>query len=223
MTSVVIVDDQALVRDGLRLTLELAGIEVVGEAADGDEAVELVVSIRPDVVLMDIRMPRTDGIEATRRIMAAGVPSRVLVLTTFDLDEHVYAALRAGAAGFLLKDAGGDRLVAAVREAAAGETPVAGEVLGRLIDHFVESPPASIAASGVVTALSKRELEVLRLVGAGRSNAEIAGDLFISLATVKSHLRHILAKLGLRDRVQVVVLAHEAGLAGRTSRANPQS
>ena len=174
-----------------------------------------MVALRPDVVLMDIRMPRVDGIEATRRILASGVPSRVLVLTTFDLDEHVYDALRAGAAGFLLKDASSQRLVAAVKDTAAGETPVAGTVLTRLIEHYVDRPPSAVAGAGLTSALSTRELEVLTLVGSGRSNTEIAAELFISLATVKSHVRHILAKLDLQDRVQAVVLAHEAGLVGR--------
>ncbi|MDQ3409218.1 MAG: response regulator transcription factor [Actinomycetota bacterium] len=213
MTSVIIADDQALVRDGLRLILELAGIEVAGEAVDGAEAVALVRAARPDVALMDIRMPRMDGIEATRRIALAGVPTRVLVLTTFDADEHVYEALRAGAAGFLLKDAGRERLVEAVRTTAAGETPLAPSVVDRLVGHYVRRPPAAVGRPPQLEALSDRELEVLRLIGAGRSNPEIADELVISLATVKSHVRHILAKLVLRDRVQAVVLAHECGLA----------
>ena len=214
MTSVVIIDDQVMVRDGLRLLLELAGFDVLGDASDGAAGVDLVLSVRPDVALMDIRMPHTDGIEATRQIVAAGLPTRVLVLTTFDLDEHVYDALRAGAAGFLLKDAGSERLVAAINETAAGETPVAGAVLGKLIAHFVDRPPLQVTRSTQVDALSAREREVLALVGEGRSNAEIADDLFITLATVKSHVRHILAKLALRDRVQAVVLAHQLGMAG---------
>lgn len=212
MTSVVIADDQALVRDGLRLILELAGLEVTGEAADGAEAVELVRTRRPDVVLMDVRMPRMDGIEATRRIALSGVPSRVLVLTTFDADEHVYDALCAGAAGFLLKDAGGSRIVDAVRTVAAGETPLAPSVLDRLLGHYVRRPPATVRVPPELEGLSDREVEILRLIGAARSNAEIAEELVISPATVKSHVRHILAKLALRDRVQAVVLAHECGL-----------
>jgi DNA-binding NarL/FixJ family response regulator len=215
VTSVVIADDQAMVRDGLRLILELAGVDVIGEAVDGGEAFRLVVSLRPDVVLMDIRMPRVDGIEATRRIVASGVPSRVLILTTFDLDEHVYDALWAGAAGFLLKDASSQRLLTAVTDTAAGETPVAGQVLRRLVDHYVRRPPSDVSGARLTSALSARELQVLALVASGRSNAEIAHELVISLATVKSHVRHILAKLDLRDRVQAVVLAHEAGLVGR--------
>jgi DNA-binding NarL/FixJ family response regulator len=212
--SVALVDDQALVRDGLRLILELAGIAVVGEAADGAEGVDLVLARRPDVVLMDLRMPRVDGIEATRRLVAAGCPTRILVLTTFDGEEHAYAALRAGASGYLLKDVGGDRLVAAVEAAAAGEMPLAPAVVARLVENYVQRPHGSTAAARLAP-LSEREVEVLALVGAGRSNPEIAGELFISLATVKSHVRHILAKLDLRDRAQAIVLAHECGLVER--------
>ena len=213
MTRVVVVDDQPLVRDGLRLILELAGHEVVGEAGDGERACQVVAATRPDVVLMDLRMPVLDGIEATRRIVAAGSPSRVLVLTTFDLDRHIYDALRAGASGFLLKDAGKDRILAAVAAAAAGETPVSPTVLTRLIEHYVQRPRGGAPAT--LRDLSAREAEVLRLVGQGLSNAEIARVLVISPATVKSHVRHILAKLDLRDRVQAVVLAHESGLVDR--------
>jgi DNA-binding NarL/FixJ family response regulator len=212
MTSVVIVDDQAMVRQGLRLILELADIEVLAEAEDGEQGVTAVRRHQPDVVLMDVRMPRVDGIEATRRIVEADLPSRVLVLTTFDLDQHVFDALRAGAAGFLLKDVTADRLVAAVEETAAGETPMAGSVLRRVIDQFVSRLPDP-AATGRLVELSERETEVFALVGAGLTNAEIAEHLFISIATVKSHVRHILAKLDLRDRVQAVVLAHESGIA----------
>jgi DNA-binding NarL/FixJ family response regulator len=215
VSSVVIVDDEALVRDGLRLILELGGITVVGEAQDGAEGFTIVRERQPDVVLMDLRMPLMDGIAATRRIVEAGLPSRVLVLTTFNLDGLVYQALQAGAAGFLLKDATGDRLVAAVNETAAGNTPVAGPVLSRLIEHFVAHPPTALMAERLSRAgLSDREVEVLALIGAGRSNSEIAEDLTISVATVKSHVRHILAKLDLRDRVQAVVLAHETRLVG---------
>lgn len=222
MTSVVIVDDQAMVRDGLRLILELGGITVLGEARDGEEALAVVQERRPDVVLMDLRMPITDGIEATRRIVAAGLPSRVLALTTFDLDHLVYEALRAGAAGFLLKDATAERLVAAVEDTAEGRSPVSEPVLARIIAYFVERPPAAIAEQRSVEGLSERELEVLTLVGSGRSNTEIADDLVISVATVKSHVRHILAKLDLRDRVQAVVLAHERGLVIRSGTATGQ-
>ena len=212
MTSVVIVDDQAMVRQGLRLILELAGIEVLAEAEDGQQGVLAVREHQPDVVLMDVRMPRVDGIEATRRIVEAGLPTRVLVLTTFDLDQHVYDALRAGAAGFLLKDATAERLVTAVKETAAGETPMASSVLRRVLDQFVRRLPDPVGTSRVQD-LSEREAEVFALIGAGMSNPEIAEYLFISVATVKSHVRHILAKLDLRDRVQAVVLAHESGLA----------
>lgn len=212
MTTVVVVDDQRLVRDGLRLILELAGIDVVAEAVDGLDAVRVVADTRPDVALMDLRMPRMDGIEATRRIVEAGIPTRILVLTTFDGEEYAYQALRAGAAGYLLKDAGGDRLVQAVQAAAAGEMPLAPAVVARLVAHYVRRPPPT--RPDRLGVLSGREVEVLGLVGAGRSNAEIAAELVISLATVKSHLRHILAKLDLRDRPQAMVLAHECGIVG---------
>jgi DNA-binding NarL/FixJ family response regulator len=214
VTSVVLVDDQALVRDGLRLILELAGIEVVGEAADGVEGVRLVEERRPDVVLMDLRMPRMDGVEATRRMVDAGCASRILVLTTFDGEEHTYQALRAGAVGYLLKDAGGQRLVEAVEAAAAGEMPLAPAVVARLVAAYVEQPRRPARAASRLDPLSERERDVLALVGAGRSNVEIADDLVISLATVKTHVRHILAKLDLRDRAQAIVLAHECGLVG---------
>jgi len=212
VTSVVLVDDQALVRDGLRLILELAGIDVLGEAADGVDGVRVVEQLRPDVVLMDLRMPRMDGVEATRQLVAAGCPSRILVLTTFDGEEHTYAALRAGAAGFLLKDVGGQRLVAAVEAAAHGEMPLAPAVVARLVASYVERPQPPADTRARLAPLSEREVDVLGLVGAGRSNPEIADALFISLATVKTHVRHILAKLDLRDRAQAIVLAHECGL-----------
>jgi len=211
--SVVLADDQELVRSGFRLILELAGLEVRGEAGDGRAAVELARATQPDVVLMDIRMPVMDGIEATRRISQAGLPSRVLVLTTFDLDEYVYEALRAGASGFLLKDAGRERLVDAVKTVAAGEALFAPTVLQRLVAHYVRRPPTGVARlDGPLSDLSEREAEVLRLVGRGLSNAEIADELVISTATVKTHVRHVLQKLGLRDRVQAVAVAYEAGL-----------
>jgi DNA-binding NarL/FixJ family response regulator len=213
VTRVLLADDQELVRTGFRLILELAGLEVVGEAGDGAEAVELARSLRPDVALMDIRMPRMDGIEATRRIGQAGLPTRVLVLTTFDLDEHVYDALRAGASGFLLKDAGRERLVEAVRTVAQGESLVAPTVLDRLVAHYVRRPPTAAAGRPEALAeLSERELEVLRLVARGRTNTEIADELVISLPTVKTHVRSILRKIGARDRVHAVVLAYECGL-----------
>ena len=212
MTRVLLADDQAMVRSGLRLILELRGVEVVGEAADGAEAVTLAAELEPDVVLMDVRMPGTDGIEATRRIVAAGLPCRVVVLTTFDLDQHVYDALRAGAAGFLLKDASADQLVGAVERAVAGEVPMAPQVTARLVDRFLEREPGSAAVPPGVESLSPREREVLSLVAQGLTNPEIAERLVLSLATVKTHVRSILAKLDARDRVHAVLLAHRHGL-----------
>jgi DNA-binding NarL/FixJ family response regulator len=192
--------------------LELDGVEVVGEAADGREAVALARRLAPDVVLMDVRMPGMDGIEATRRIVAAGVPSRILILTTFDVDEHVFDALRAGASAFLLKDAGRRELLHAVRTVAAGDAVFAPSVLRRLVGHYVARPPAGARSAAGLDDLSERELEILRLVGRGRSNGEIAAELFISVATVKTHVRHVLQKLRVRDRVQAVVRAYESGL-----------
>jgi DNA-binding NarL/FixJ family response regulator len=206
---VLIADDQALVRTGFRKILESEpDLEVVGEAGDGGEAVEASLLLRPDVVLMDIRMPRLDGLEATR--LLAG-KTRVLVLTTFDLNEYVYEALRAGASGFLLKDAPADQLVTAIRVVAAGEALLAPSVTRRLIEEFARRPPSNIRPAEL-EALSPRELEVLRLVARGLSNAEIAGELFLGDATVKTHVSRILRKLTLRDRVQAVVLAYESGL-----------
>lgn len=213
MTSVVLVDDQALVRDGLRLILELAGIEVVGEAADGAAGVRLVLDLQPDVALMDLRMPGTDGVEATRRIVAGGARTRVVALTTFQEEELTYGALGAGASGYLLKDAGGERIVDAVRAAADGELPLAPSVAARLVQAYVRGRPQQVLAERLVP-LSGRERDVLALVGSGRSNPEIARELYISLATVKSHMRHILAKLDLRDRAHAIVFAHECGLVG---------
>jgi DNA-binding NarL/FixJ family response regulator len=215
MTRVLLADDQELVRTGFRLILELAGLEIVGEAADGVEAVELARRTEPDVVLMDVRMPRMDGIEATRRIGQAGLATRVLVLTTFDLDQHVYDALQAGASGFLLKDVDREKLVDAVKTVAAGDELLAPPVLRRLVAHYVSNPPAALTRPEALDELSERELEVLRLVGRGMSNAEIAAELVISLATVKTHVRHVLQKLRLRDRVQAVVVAYESGVVGR--------
>jgi DNA-binding NarL/FixJ family response regulator len=213
MTRVLLADDQELVRTGFRLILELADIEVVGEAADGREAVEAARRLEPDVALMDVRMPGMDGIEATRRIGQAALPTRVLVLTTFDLDEYVYAALRAGASGFLLKDVDRERLVGAVRTVASGEQLVAPTVLRRLLDRYLQSPPPGVSrSSGVLAALTDREVEVLTLLGRGRSNAEIAEELVVSMPTVKTHVANILRKCDVRDRVQAVVLAYESGL-----------
>jgi DNA-binding NarL/FixJ family response regulator len=211
---VVLADDQALVRTGFRMILaETDDIEVVGEAGDGDEAVRVAAAADPDVVLMDVRMPHTDGIAATRRIRAAGAAARVLILTTFDLDEYVYAGLRAGASGFLLKDALAPELVAAVRVVASGEAVVAPTVTRRLIERFIGDEPAtgrpSLTAFDVLTG---REREVLTLIARGLANAEIAQRLFLSEGTVKTHVSRVLAKLGLRDRLQAVILAYEAGL-----------
>jgi DNA-binding NarL/FixJ family response regulator len=207
-----VVDDQALVRGGLRAMLEAQDdIDVVGEAGDGAEAVEQALLRRPDVVLMDIRMPRMDGIEATRRLSAATHPPRVLILTTFDVDEYVYEAMRAGAAGFLLKDTAPARLADGVRTVAAGEALLAPTVTRRLIEHYVRRP-APAEDGERFAELTARELDILRHVARGLSNREIAGLLFLSEATVKTHVTRILGKLGLRGRVQAVVLAYESGL-----------
>lgn len=210
MTTVLLVDDQDLVRHGLRLILELGGLDVVAEASDGSEAVAAVAEHAPDVVLMDLRMPGMDGIEATRRVAGQ---TRVIVLTTFDLDEHVVEALRAGAVGFLLKDVTADGLVEAVRRAAAGEPVVASAVLARMMTNFAERPPVAATLPPGYDQLSEREREVLAMIGAGRSNTEIAAELVISMATVKTHVRHVFAKLDLRDRAQAVVVARDAGLS----------
>jgi DNA-binding NarL/FixJ family response regulator len=215
VTTVLLADDQDLVRSGLRLMLELADIEVVGEAPDGATAVELAAGLAPDVVLMDIRMPGMDGIEATRQIATRGLPCRVLILTTFDLDEHVFDALSAGASGFLLKDVGREKLVEAVRTVAAGEELFAPTVLRRLVTHYVDRPPAAATQAPELENLTTREIEILRLIGRGLSNTEIAETLVISMATVKTHVRHLLQKLDLRDRVQAVVLAYQSGLVER--------
>ena len=215
MTRVLVVDDQDMVRQGLRLILELAGIDVVGEARDGAEAVAAVVEQQPDVVLMDLRMPGMDGVEATRRIVEAGPGvglARVVALTTFDVDQHVVDALRAGAVGFLLKDVTSEGLVEAVRRAAAGEPVVAPAVLARMMGHFAARPPVPARRPPGWDDLSDREREVLAMIGAGRSNTEIAEELVISMATVKTHVRHVFAKLDLRDRAQAVVVARDAGL-----------
>lgn len=211
---VLIADDQDLMRRGLRTILEAeADIEVVGEAADGAEAVDVARRTRPDVVLMDIRMPEVDGIEATRRLMEREPRDqvRVLILTTFDLDEYVFAAIRAGASGFLLKDAPPENLVAAMRVIASGEALLAPAVTRRLIDKFANAPDP-VASSVDVESLTARELQVLKLIARGLSNAEIASELVVEGTTVKTHVRHVLQKLGLRDRVQAVVAAYEAGL-----------
>ncbi|HET8617202.1 MAG TPA: response regulator transcription factor [Actinomycetales bacterium] len=217
MPTVLVVDDQELVRMGFRLILERSGFDVVGEAGDGVEAVAAVRDLRPDVVLMDIRMPLVDGVEATRRIMAGPGPlPKVLVLTTFDLDEYVYAAVRAGASGFLLKDVSPEDLAHAVAVVARGESMLAPSLIARLLHQFTRRPPAS-GPPPELAQLTERELEVTRLVARGLSNAEIGDRLFLSEATVKTYVSRLLSKLALRDRVQVAVLAYESGLveAGR--------
>ncbi|XCJ83779.1 response regulator transcription factor [Ruicaihuangia caeni] len=208
-----VVDDQDLVRAGFRLILEHAGFEVVGEAADGIAAVEAAIATRPDVVLMDVRMPRVDGIDATRRIIAAlQPPPRVVVLTTFDLDEHVVAAIQAGASGFLLKDISPEGLVNAVRVVAAGDSMLAPAVMRRMIERHIRRHPARERLAEVLEGLTEREVEVARLVARGRSNLDIAGALHLSEATVKSYVSRLLSKLALRDRVQIAVFAYESGL-----------
>ena len=214
MIRVLIADDHELMRDGLRAILDAQqDIEVVGEAEHGALAVENAIRLHPDVVIMDIRMPRLDGIEATRRLAVQGEKApKVLVLTTFDLDEYVYQALRAGAAGFLLKDTPPRQLAEAVRTIAAGESLLAPAVTKRLIERYVSRPPGDTARRERFAELTERELEVLQLITRGLSNAEIGARLFLSEATVKTHVTRILSKLGVRDRVQAVVLAYETGL-----------
>ena len=213
MIRVLVVDDQALVRGGFRMILDAQkDIEVVGEAADGREALDKAAELAPDVVLMDIRMPRLDGLEATRRLVERGRSPRVLMLTTFDADEYVYAAMKAGASGFMLKDLRPEDLADAVRIVARGDALLAPTITRRLIEQFVRRPLASGGPPGQLGELTERELEVLRLVARGYSNAEIASSFSLSEATVKTHLTHILTKLNLRDRVQAVVLAYETGL-----------
>jgi DNA-binding NarL/FixJ family response regulator len=216
MIRVGVADDQALVRSGFTVLLKSADdIEVVGEAADGAEACELVAREHPDVVLMDIRMPNMDGLEATRRILGDGDTTRVLILTTFDLDEYVYEALRAGASGFLLKDTLPDELLAAVRVVASGESLLAPKITTRLIADFVQRPAESKREpNAALETLTERETEVLGSVAKGLSNAEIAEELFMSQATAKTHVSRLLSKLHARDRAQLVVIAYESGLAG---------
>jgi DNA-binding NarL/FixJ family response regulator len=212
---VVIVDDQGMVRAGFRSLLSTEpDIEVVGDAADGEAAIELVTRLQPDVTLMDIRMPVLDGIAATRRLVEAGVPTKLLVLTTFDLDEYVYEALRAGASGFLLKDAPAEELAAAIRVVAAGDSMLAPGVTRRVIDAFVRRAPVPTRAAvdDRLGLLTPREREVLGLIARGMSNLDIAERLFVSEGTTKTHVSNVLAKLGLRDRVQAVVFAYEAGV-----------
>ena len=215
--SVLIVDDQALVRAGFRMILDAEeDIEVAGEAADGVDAVAQAQRLQPDVILMDVRMPQMDGIEATRRLLASdGLVSKVVMLTTFDMDEYVYDALCAGASGFLLKDVPPEQLVAGIRSVARGDALLAPSVTRRVIEEFVRRPPSSVQTlPPEFDELTAREVEVLGLVAKGRSNAEIAKELYVSETTVKTHVAHMLTKLGVRDRVQAVVLAYECGLAG---------
>ncbi|MET9378021.1 response regulator [Streptomyces sp. NPDC003035] len=210
---VVLTDDQPLVRTALRMVIaEAPGLDVVGEAGNGAEAVELAETLRPDVIVMDLRMPGMDGIEATRRIMADPGPTRVLVLTTFDDDDHVYGALRAGASGFLVKDMGLDDILAAIRVVAAGDALIAPSVTRRLIKEFTGRPATGAPRRGELTSITEREREVLTLIGGGLSNTEIAERLVISVATAKTYVTRLLAKLGARDRVQLVIIAYETGL-----------
>ncbi|MFS4092583.1 response regulator [Streptomyces sp. AF1A] len=211
---VLLVDDQPMIRTGFRLILEAEpDIVVVGEAGDGRAGVEDARALQPDVVLMDIRMPHLDGVEATRLIVGSGAASRVIVLTTFDLDEHVHDALRAGASGFLVKDGPADSLVAAIRTVAQGDAVVSPRITRRLLDRFSRfADPTPPAVPPTLNALTARELDVLRALSRGLSNAEIARELHVSEATVKTHVAHILDKYDLRDRVQAVILAYDTGL-----------
>ncbi len=208
---VVVVDDQELVRSGFALILERAEMSVVGQAGDGVEALEVARDTRPDVVLMDVRMPRLDGIEATRQLVAEQPECKVLALTTFDLDEYVYAAVRAGASGFMLKDVSPDNLVHAVRAVARGDTMLAPAATRRLLERFATAPVPGVVPA-VLSALTDRELDVLRLVARGLPNSAIGAELFLSEATVKTYVSRLLAKLERRDRVQLAVLAYETGL-----------
>ena len=215
MIRILIADDQALVRAGFRMILEAEeDLEVVGEATDGQEAVDMVRKLAPDVVLMDIRMPNLDGLEATRQVVQLGdsEPARVLMLTTFDLNEYVYEALRAGASGFLLKDVPAEQLVAGIRVVASGDALLAPSITRRLIQEFARSTPTPTEPPPALDELTAREMEVFKLIARGLSNAEIAKELFVSDTTVKTHVAHVLQKLALRDRVQAVVLAYESGL-----------
>jgi DNA-binding NarL/FixJ family response regulator len=208
-----IVDDQPMIRVGIRAILESQeDITVVGEAENGRAGVDRARRLRPDIVLMDVRMPMLDGLAATKELLGQGENVRVLMLTTFDLDDYIYAALRAGASGFLLKDSEPEELLRAVRTVAGGDALLAPSITRRLIESFVEARPRPAAATTALNALTDREREVLRLMALGRSNAEIAGELFIAEQTTKTHVSRILQKLGLRDRVQAVVFGYETGL-----------
>jgi DNA-binding NarL/FixJ family response regulator len=212
--SILIVDDQALVRAGFRMILEAEpDFEVVGEAANGAQAVDAAVRLKPDVVLMDVQMPEVDGLEATRRLLEVDGGAKVVMLTTFDMDQYIYEALRVGASGFLLKDVPPEQLVAGIRAVSSGDALLAPSVTRRMIAEFVRRPPTSATRlEPKLAELTPREFEVLKLIAAGMSNAEIADQLFVSNTTVKTHVARILMKLGLRDRVQAVVLAYQSGL-----------
>jgi DNA-binding NarL/FixJ family response regulator len=211
MTSIVVVDDQALIRDGVAAILDAEpDFDVVGTAADGAEAIGLIATLAPDIALMDLRMPEVDGIEATRRIIEAGSPTRILVLTTYGADDYVLAALRAGASGYLLKDSPRAALAASIRSVAAGEATLEKDVLSRLLEGNARRPHPELVTR--LQRLSPREAEILRLVGRGESNLEIAQGLYIGETTVKTHVGRIQTKLDARDRIQLVVLAHRAGL-----------
>jgi DNA-binding NarL/FixJ family response regulator len=213
MIRIVVADDQELVRTGFRLILDSEpGLEVVGEAADGAAAVRRCAQLSPDVVLMDIRMPVRDGIEATRQVLAAQPATRVIILTTFDLDDYVYGALTAGASGFLLKDVRASALADAVRTVHAGEAMLAPSVTRRLVERFVSTRPPNAAPGDAVGALTDREREVLAMIARGLNNNEIADALFLSPATVKTHIGRVFAKLGVRDRAQAVIAAYQSGL-----------
>jgi DNA-binding NarL/FixJ family response regulator len=213
MIRLLIADDEALIRDGLRAIAETEhDIEVVGEARDGDEAVTLTAELKPDVALIDIRMPGVDGLQATRRILGAARPPKVIVLTTFDLNEYVYDAITAGASGFLLKDVRRVELIGAIRAVHSGGTLIAPAITRRLVERYCRTRPEDPDRTAPLAALTVREREVLQLVGLGRSNTEIAAQLFIAETTVKTHMARLLTKLGLRDRAQAVVIAYETGL-----------
>jgi DNA-binding NarL/FixJ family response regulator len=219
MIRIVTADDQVLIRDALRTILQREGdLEVVGEAVDGDAVIHVVRELRPDVVLMDIRMPGRDGIEATRAVLAEPDPPKVLMLTTFDLDEYVHACLRAGASGFLLKDTQPSAIVAAVRAAHAGDATLSPAVTQRLISSYVQAPAPGARPPA---ALTERETDVLRAIARGLSNAEVARELFLGETTVKTHVTSILAKLGVRDRLQAVIVAYESGLVRPRSTNSP--
>jgi DNA-binding NarL/FixJ family response regulator len=215
---VVLADDQGMIRSGLRSLLEAEpDIEVVGEARDGEETVEAVSRLRPDVAIVDIRMPNIDGLTATRRLVTEGTTARILILTTYDLDEYVFEALRAGASGFMLKDAPAEQLTNAIRVVSSGHALLAPAVTRRVVEAFARAAPTHAADKRTLDTLTGRELDVLRLLARGLSNAEIASELFVTPATVKSHVSRLLMKLGLRDRIQAVIHAYETGIVAPES------